>query len=159
MRLTQELAGCILVFVVIAIAGLAVSWLSDDISGGNCVCVSSLLVGFMFLVLLRTDIQPEPTTETSAPARPNGVSIEDERSISPNVRQAVLDRDDYICRYCGRRSQTMEVDHVSPMSRGGMSTLDNLVTACRECNRKKSSRTPEEAGMTVLPVRTQTRRW
>ena len=72
----------------------------------------------------------------------------------PNtVRQAVLDRDDYICRYCGRRSQTMEIDHIIPVSQGGESTLQNLVTACRDCNRRKGGRTPEEAGMTVLPVR------
>lgn len=80
------------------------------------------------------------------------------RSIPSNVRQAVLDRDDYLCRYCGRRSQTMEVDHIIPVSQGGASTLDNLVTACRKCNRRKAGRTPQEAGMDVLPVRTRRRR-
>lgn len=80
-------------------------------------------------------------------------------SMAGQVRQAVLDRDDYICRYCGRRSQTMEVDHIIPVSQGGGSTLDNLVTACRECNRRKAGRTPEEAGMEVLPVRTRKRSW
>jgi 5-methylcytosine-specific restriction endonuclease McrA len=52
----------------------------------------------------------------------------------------------------------MEIDHIIPVSQGGDSTLDNLVTACRRCNRKKAARTPEEAGMTVLPVRTEKRR-
>ena len=80
------------------------------------------------------------------------------RSIPSSVRQAVLDRDDYLCRYCGRRSQTMEVDHIIPVSQGGTSTLENLVTACRKCNRKKAGRTPGEAGMKVLPVRTRIRR-
>jgi tetratricopeptide (TPR) repeat protein len=79
------------------------------------------------------------------------------REIPSNVRQAVLDRDDYICRYCGRRSQTMEVDHVIPVVQGGRSTLDNLVTACRRCNRKKGGQTPSEADMTLLPVRTRKR--
>ncbi|MFW6116553.1 MAG: pentapeptide repeat-containing protein [bacterium] len=77
--------------------------------------------------------------------------------VPANLRQAVLDRDDYICRYCGRRSQTMEVDHVIPVSQGGTSMLHNLVTACRDCNRKKAGRTPEEAGMEMLPVRTRKR--
>lgn len=84
-------------------------------------------------------------------------SAEEARAVPRNVRQAVLDRDDYICRYCGRRSQTMEVDHVIPVSQGGTSTLDNLVTSCRDCNRRKADRTPEEAGMEVLPVRTRRR--
>jgi 5-methylcytosine-specific restriction endonuclease McrA len=82
----------------------------------------------------------------------------EQRAIPHNVRQAVLDRDDYLCRYCGRRSQTMEIDHITPVSQGGESTLDNLVTACRRRNRKKAARTPEDAGMTVLPVRTEKRR-
>ncbi len=53
----------------------------------------------------------------------------------------------------------MEVDHVIPVSKGGQSTLNNLVTACRDCNRKKGSRMPKEAGMEVLPVRTRRRDW
>jgi uncharacterized membrane protein YqaE (UPF0057 family) len=79
------------------------------------------------------------------------------RGIPQTIRQAVLDRDDYICRYCGRRSQTMEVDHVVPVAEGGESTLENLVTACRECNRSKGGRRPEDAGMRVLPVRSRVR--
>lgn len=83
--------------------------------------------------------------------------VERERVIPSNIRQAVLERDDYLWRYSGRRSQTMEIDHIIPVSQGGASTLDNLVTACRRCNRKKGGRTPEEAGMQVMRVRTRRR--
>ena len=44
----------------------------------------------------------------------------------------------------------LTVDHVLPKSRGGKSTWDNLVAACRSCNLRKGDRTPEEAGMRLL---------
>jgi hypothetical protein len=34
-----------------------------------------------------------------------------------------------------------------PQSRGGVTSFDNSLTACRSCNSKKSDRTPKEAGM------------
>jgi hypothetical protein len=37
-----------------------------------------------------------------------------------------------------------------PMSRGGRDTWMNVVTACRACNQKKGSRTPEEAHMQLI---------
>ncbi len=99
-----------------------------------------------------------PEVELSQGTRGVDVAAGEERGIPSHVRQAVLDRDDYICRYCGRRSQTVEVDHVVPVSQCGASTLSNLVTACRNCNRRKGGRTPKQAGMSVLPVRTSTER-
>jgi uncharacterized membrane protein YqaE (UPF0057 family) len=78
-----------------------------------------------------------------------------QRTIPTALREAVLKRDDYICRYCGRRSQTMEVDHIIPVRKGGKATMDNLATACRHCNRKKGGRTPTEARMKLLSPRTR----
>jgi len=81
----------------------------------------------------------------------------DREPIPDWLRRAVLARDDYICRYCGRRAQTLDVDHIVPVKQGGRSTFDNLVTACAKCNRSKGGRTPEEAGMTLLPPGTSRR--
>jgi hypothetical protein len=60
------------------------------------------------------------------------------------LRQAVFERDEWTCVYCGKRTGTLTADHVVPVSRGGSSTLDNLVTACLDCNTAKATRTPEE---------------
>lgn len=59
-------------------------------------------------------------------------------------RAAVFERDNYRCVYCGDASLHLEVDHVVPKAQGGSDSLDNLVTACRSCNRRKSGRTPEQ---------------
>ncbi|MGQ9736151.1 MAG: HNH endonuclease [Thermaceae bacterium] len=69
------------------------------------------------------------------------------RTRVPLNRRNILRRDRYTCQYCGRQGGELTVDHVLPKSRGGKSTWENLVTACRSCNLKKGDRTPEEAGM------------
>jgi hypothetical protein len=60
-------------------------------------------------------------------------------SISPSLRFSVLRRDGFTCRYCGRRPPAivLEVDHVTPKSKGGANTEANLVSACFVCNRGK----------------------
>ena len=52
-------------------------------------------------------------------------------------RFAVLERDGFKCRYCGRGAKenvVLQVDHVVPRSAGGTDDLSNLLTACSECN-------------------------
>jgi 5-methylcytosine-specific restriction endonuclease McrA len=60
------------------------------------------------------------------------------------LRAEVFRRDDYTCRYCGSRGGRLECDHVMPVSRGGVTALWNLVTACFGCNRSKGNRTVSE---------------
>lgn len=43
------------------------------------------------------------------------------------------------CAYCGAEPQ--EVDHATPLARGGAGGLENLVLACRHCNRSKGTQT------------------
>ena len=40
------------------------------------------------------------------------------------------------CIYCGKPSES--IDHVFPLSRGGMSVTENCVPACLSCNGSKS---------------------
>lgn len=57
--------------------------------------------------------------------------------INEKLKQAVLKRDGYRCRYCGVRSKAFHIDHVYPFSKGGETSMKNLVAACPECNLKK----------------------
>ncbi len=63
-------------------------------------------------------------------------------------------RDNNICGYCGKqlKSSALTRDHVIPKSKNGQDTWTNVVTACGACNRFKSDRTPEQAGMKLLYV-------
>lgn len=60
--------------------------------------------------------------------------------IPQELRSKVFERDNYTCRYCGVRGVSMHADHVYPESKGGETTIDNLVTACKRCNLVKQSR-------------------
>ncbi len=69
----------------------------------------------------------------------------------PCSRRGVLARDHETCQYCGAQPGriNLTIDHVVPRSQGGLTVWNNVVTACRECNRKKGGRTPEQAHMTL----------
>ncbi|MFH0800495.1 MAG: HNH endonuclease [Pseudomonadota bacterium] len=72
-------------------------------------------------------------------------------------RLNIMLRDRHTCQYCGKRfpRSKLNIDHVIPRSRGGVTAWDNVVTSCHPCNRKKGGRLPHEAGMKplCLPVR------
>ena len=83
---------------------------------------------------------------------------ENEHHIPRALRRQVYDRDRRTCVYCDRvegqvwpneteDEAALTLDHVIPKSRGGPTSLDNLVTCCFKCNVVKGQRTPEEAGM------------
>ena len=67
-------------------------------------------------------------------------------------RKNVLLRDRHQCQYCGVycRPATTTIDHVIPKSKGGLSTWENLVTACSHCNRKKGSKLLTDISMKLL---------
>ncbi len=64
-------------------------------------------------------------------------------------RRNLMHRDNYMCQYCGKRSE-LTIDHVLPRSRGGKDTWDNVVVACLRCNVTKGNRTPKEADMRLM---------
>lgn len=49
------------------------------------------------------------------------------------------------CRYCGEALHGGgEVDHLTPVARGGTSQIGNLTLACTACNRAKLAKTLQE---------------
>lgn len=64
-------------------------------------------------------------------------------AISKKLRFEVFKRDGFCCVYCGAHPSdtvVLEVDHVHPVADGGTNEIDNLVTACFDCNRGKGAR-------------------
>lgn len=66
------------------------------------------------------------------------------------TRHQIFKRDGYQCQYCGKRPKELTVDHVIPLSRGGLDCWTNVASSCRACNQRKGARTPQEAHMTLL---------
>jgi 5-methylcytosine-specific restriction endonuclease McrA len=71
------------------------------------------------------------------------------RSVS---RKSIMIRDSYTCQYCHATlpAAKLTLDHVTPKSKGGKSTWENLVAACYPCNNRKGNRTPVESRMVLL---------
>lgn len=61
--------------------------------------------------------------------------------ISKKIRFDVFKRDAFTCQYCGGHPPAMvlEVDHIDPVANGGGNDIDNLITACFNCNRGKAA--------------------
>lgn len=59
------------------------------------------------------------------------------------LRKKIYARDNHSCVYCGS-NEHLTIDHKLPVSRGGGNEEENLATACRSCNSRKATRTPEE---------------
>lgn len=72
------------------------------------------------------------------------------RKSVPVTKRNVIRRDKHTCQYCGRHNGEMTTDHVMPRSLGGEDTWENMVCACPECNARKGSRTPVQAGMPLM---------
>ena len=63
------------------------------------------------------------------------------------LRDSIKERDDFQCQECGisahdTRNLLLEIDHIKPLSKGGMTCEDNLQTLCWKCNRSKGAKDP-----------------
>lgn len=63
-------------------------------------------------------------------------------SLPKWLRQAVIDRDGYLCGICGGDVEpaAAHIDHIYPRSLGGKDALDNLQVAHSLCNIKKGAK-------------------
>lgn len=64
------------------------------------------------------------------------------KAISKKTRFEVFKRDGFACQYCGAHPPAviLHLDHIHPVSQGGLNDEDNLVTSCESCNQGKSDR-------------------
>jgi hypothetical protein len=65
--------------------------------------------------------------------------------MTAKMRTKIKERDFYTCRTCSVSTQMeehllLEIDHIVPVSKGGLSTEENLQTLCWRCNRSKSNK-------------------
>lgn len=73
-------------------------------------------------------------------------SVAAQRSLmTSKLREKIKQRDRYTCKNCGISTMQephllLEIDHIIPVSRGGMTTESNLQTLCWKCNRNKGAR-------------------
>jgi len=64
-------------------------------------------------------------------------------TFSEGLRQQVFSKSKWKCEYCGKKKD-LTVDHFIPISKGGGSNIENLVAACKDCNKRKGNKDVEE---------------
>nr|WP_246023610.1 HNH endonuclease signature motif containing protein [Nocardia yunnanensis] len=73
-------------------------------------------------------------------------SVAGQRALmTSRLRTMIKERDHYTCRNCSvslaaEPHLLLEVDHIMPVSKGGLTAPDNLQTLCWRCNRTKSNK-------------------
>jgi 5-methylcytosine-specific restriction endonuclease McrA len=55
--------------------------------------------------------------------------------------QAMLERFNYRCAYCGS-AEDITQDHIIPLSKGGANVIENIQPLCRTCNSRKRDKLP-----------------
>lgn len=65
--------------------------------------------------------------------------------MTSKLRQHIKERDHFTCCTCGLSTSQepnllLEIDHIIPVSKGGLTTEDNLQTLCWRCNRSKGNK-------------------
>lgn len=59
--------------------------------------------------------------------------------VTREMKEAVGERDAWMCQVCSTRKGPFHVDHIRPYSKGGWNVLSNLRLLCRDCNLAKGA--------------------
>ena len=65
------------------------------------------------------------------------VVIYPKERIPESLRFRIFLRDNFKCQYCGRTIEDgirLDCDHIVPVSKGGKTEMNNLITSCHICN-------------------------
>ena len=105
--------------------------------------------------LERVDIVAEYDDYVHSPSRsiriPSVVVLKD--YVKPRKRVAftrfnLFLRDGFQCQYCGSKGD-LTFDHVVPRKSGGVTSWENVVAACSECNLRKGSKALRHSGLSL----------
>ena len=70
--------------------------------------------------------------------------------MTSSLREKIKERDKYTCCSCKNSTKKepnllLEIDHIIPISKGGMTSEKNLQTLCWKCNRSKGAKILEDS--------------
>ena len=73
-------------------------------------------------------------------------SVSGQRALmTSGLREKIKNRDGYACQICwlsvnDEKNLLLEIDHIVPLSKGGITSESNLQTLCWKCNRSKGAK-------------------
>jgi len=72
------------------------------------------------------------------------------------LREYLLEKWERKCAYCQAQGIPLQIEHLTPLSRGGGSSASNLAIACEPCNRRKGNQTASEFGYPEIQAQAKT---
>lgn len=79
-------------------------------------------------------------------------TVEGQRALmTSKLRREIKERDNYTCCKCGNSiykepNLLLEIDHIVPLAKGGLTEESNLQTLCWKCNRSKGAKLEDIKG-------------
>lgn len=104
-------------------------------------------IGALSMELVRFDMQLMQDATVS------GVVYQQGELVGYEIRQYLLEKWRRTCAYCGETGIPLEIEHITPRSRGGSDRVSNLTLACHACNQKKGNKTAAEFGYPELQAK------
>jgi len=62
------------------------------------------------------------------------------RKNARSKKQSLIKENGKFCGYCKKKCKKLTIDHIVPISKGGLSNRNNLMLACSECNTAKANK-------------------
>lgn len=91
-------------------------------------------VGCIYVERVKFDMQKMQNPEVS------GVLYQQGELQGYRVREYLLEKWKRQCAYCGKKDETLQVEHIEPKAKGGSDRISNLCLSCEKCNQKKGTR-------------------
>ncbi|NEO20820.1 MULTISPECIES: RNA-guided endonuclease IscB [unclassified Moorena] len=74
----------------------------------------------------------------------SGIEYQQGELAGYEVREYLLEKWGRECSYCGQENVPLQIEHISPKSKGGSDRIGNLCLACEKCNQRKGNKPVEE---------------
>lgn len=144
------------------VAGMPLEWIdykeavrlyhADQVAYSCGTLLYTVFGGYSALSGTRSSVDVSSIVATHGTGQ--GLAFIRDQYVPPLNNRTLFKRDANICLYCATRFQTRDLtrDHITPLSKGGKDTWNNVATACRRCNNHKGGRTPEQALMQLIAV-------
>jgi 5-methylcytosine-specific restriction endonuclease McrA len=75
-----------------------------------------------------------------------GIEYQQGELAGYELKEYLLEKFGHKCAYCQAENIPLQVEHITPRSRGGTNRVSDLTIACNPCNQKKGNLTAEEFG-------------
>jgi len=113
--------------------------LPDDTSTDDEFCALDLNLDEWKQIVRQTDLMETEMLEQDLGKLSKIIVRKSTRMIEQGLSWRVYKRDGYKCRYCAKDGIPMTMDHLILWEDGGPTIEENLVTACRRCNKTRGS--------------------